>query len=180
MFLAHMSQLFIINIGFTKKVNTICGGGQVLVSGSKSLISRVPGLRVIWPRVPSPGSHVARVSGLGSNIPGPISGPDFRQYSFPVEIANFFKTASFIEHLQWLLVLFGTSFLISSDWKMSVFRVRLARIFPAFGLNTEIYFVNLGIQSKCKKLRTRKIVVKAEGTNFGNNIKRQQRNMTQL
>ena len=63
---------------------------------------------------------------------------------------------------------------------MSVFRVRLARIFPAFGLNTEIYFVNLGIQSKCKKLRTRQIVVKAEGTNFGNNIKRQQRNMTQL
>ena len=168
-------------MGFTKKVNTICGGGQLLVSGSKSLISRVPGLRVIWPRVPSPGSHVPRVSGLGSNVPGPqISGPDFRQYSFPVEIANFFKTAFFIEHLQWLLVLFGTSFLISSDLKMPIFGVCLARIFSASGLNTEIYFVNLGIQSKCKKLRTRKIVVKEEGINFGNNIKRQQRNITQL
>ena len=63
---------------------------------------------------------------------------------------------------------------------MSVFGVRLARIFPAFRLKTEISFVNFGIQSKCKKLRTKKIVVKAEGTNFGNNIKRQQRNMTQL
>ena len=103
-----------------------------------------------------------------------------RQYCFPVEVANFFKTAFFIEHLQWLLVLFGTSFLISSDLKMPVFGVCLDRIFSAFGLNTEIYFVNLGIQSKCKKLRTRKIVVKAEGINFGNNIKRQQRNITQL
>ena len=28
--------------------------------------------------------------------------------------------------------------------------------FPAFGLNMEIYFVNLRIQSKCRKIRTRK------------------------
>ena len=28
--------------------------------------------------------------------------------------------------------------------------------FPAFGLNTEIYRVNLRIQSKCEKMRTRK------------------------
>ena len=28
--------------------------------------------------------------------------------------------------------------------------------FPAFGLNKEIYIVNLSIQSKCGKIRTRK------------------------
>ena len=146
MFLAHMPQLFIINICFTNKVNTICAGGQLLVSGSRVLESHVPV------------SHVPRVSDLGSRVPGlRISGPDFRLCHFPINIAKSFKTAFFIEHLQWLLVLFGTSFFLSTDWKVSVFGVCLALIFPAFGLNAEIYFVNLRIKSQCKKLRTSKI-----------------------
>ena len=39
---------------------------------------------------------------------------------------------------------------------MSVFGVFLVRIFPTFGLNTDIYSVSLGIQSECGKIRIRK------------------------
>ena len=38
---------------------------------------------------------------------------------------------------------------------MRVFGVFLVRIFPVFGLNTEIYRVNLRIQSECGKKQTR-------------------------
>ena len=73
-FLTHMSQLFIIEICFTKKYNTICGGGQLLVSGSQGPIFRAPSVRFPGPRiqeleVPSPrvlGSQV-----LGYQVPGP-------------------------------------------------------------------------------------------------------------
>ena len=100
-------------------------------------------------------------------------------------------THFFIEHLRWLLLLFGTSFLISTDWKVSVFGVCLARIVPALRVNTEIYFVNLRIQFECKKLRIRKILnmdffllflslwLKQKEQNLVIKIKRQQWNMTQ-
>ena len=41
-------------------------------------------------------------------------------------------------------------------WKVSVFWVILVRNFPVFEFNTEIYSVNLRIQSECRKIRTRK------------------------
>ena len=41
-------------------------------------------------------------------------------------------------------------------WKMSVFRVFLARIFQHFWLNTERYSVSPLIQSECWKIRTKK------------------------
>ena len=66
-------------------------------------------------------------------------------------------THFFIENLRWLLLLFGTNFLISTDRKVSVFGVFLARIVPALQLNADIYFVNLRIQFECKKLSIRKI-----------------------
>ena len=44
----------------------------------------------------------------------------------------------------------------STAWKVSKYRVFSGPYFPAFGLNTEIYLVNLRIQSKCGKIRTRK------------------------
>ena len=100
-------------------------------------------------------------------------------------------THFFIENLRWLLLLFGTSFLISTDRKVSVFGVCLARIVPALRLNTEIYFVNLRIQFECKKLRIRKILnmdfflfflslwLKQKEQNLVIKIKRQQWNMTQ-
>ena len=40
--------------------------------------------------------------------------------------------------------------------KMSKYGVFSGPYFPAFGLNTERYFVSLRIQSKCGKIRTRK------------------------
>ena len=40
--------------------------------------------------------------------------------------------------------------------KVSKYRVFSGPYFPAFGLNTEIYGVNLRIQSECGKIRTRK------------------------
>ena len=73
-----MSYLFIIKIYFTNKIDTICGGGQLLVSGSQSPISRVPSVRfpclriqgseVTIPKVPVPGSKSPR-----SRVPGPES-----------------------------------------------------------------------------------------------------------
>ena len=41
-------------------------------------------------------------------------------------------------------------------WKVSKYGVFPLSHFPVFGLNTKIYFVNLSIQSKCRKIRTRK------------------------
>ena len=44
-------------------------------------------------------------------------------------------------------------------WKTSKYRVFSGPYFPAFGLNTEIYSVNLRIQSEYRKIRTRKNTV---------------------
>ena len=41
-------------------------------------------------------------------------------------------------------------------WKMSKYGVFSGPYFPVFGLNTEIYFVNLQIRSECRKRGTRK------------------------
>ena len=41
-------------------------------------------------------------------------------------------------------------------WNMSKYEVFSGPYFPAFGLNTERYFVALCIQSECRKIRTRK------------------------
>ena len=76
MFSIHMSYLFIIKICLINKVNTICGGGQLLVSGSQGPISRVPCPRVASPKPQGPGSQV---SGLGSQSLGTqVQVPDFR------------------------------------------------------------------------------------------------------
>ena len=62
-----------LKIYFTNKVNTICGGVQLLVTGSQGLFTRVPGVRIPCPRVPvpesqGPKSQGPRVSGLGSQV----------------------------------------------------------------------------------------------------------------
>ena len=41
-------------------------------------------------------------------------------------------------------------------WKVSIYGVFCGLYFPMFGLNKEIYSVNLRIQSEYKKIRTRK------------------------
>ena len=92
LFSTHMLCPF--KICFTNKVNTICGGGQLLVTGSLVSGSHVPGSQVLRPRVPVPESQGTksqghrvldpRVSdlrdpGLRSQGPGSrVSGPDFR------------------------------------------------------------------------------------------------------
>ena len=40
-------------------------------------------------------------------------------------------------------------------WKVSKYGVNSGPLFPVFGLNTEIYLVNLRIQSEYRKIRTR-------------------------
>ena len=61
------------------------------------------------------------------------------------------------QDLLWRRLLeFHLYYLLFTVWKVSVFRVFLVRIFPAFGLSKKIYGVNLLIQSECGKLRTRK------------------------
>ena len=88
-----------LKICFTNKVNTIYGGGQLLVTGSQGPITRVPGVRIPSPRVPFPesqgpksqGPKVSGPRGSGLRIPGlrvlglryqgpgsRVSGPDFR------------------------------------------------------------------------------------------------------
>ena len=44
----------------------------------------------------------------------------------------------------------------STTWKVSRYGVFSGSYFTKFGLNTEKYFVSLSIQSKCRKIRTRK------------------------
>ena len=65
---------------------------------------------------------------------------------FPVNFTKFWRTPFSKEHLRWLL----------TAWKVSKFGVFSGPYFPVFGLNAEIYFVNLRIQSKYGKIRTRK------------------------
>ena len=43
----------------------------------------------------------------------------------------------------------------STAWKVSKYGVVSCMYFPAFGMNTEIYYVNLHIQSEYRKIRTR-------------------------
>ena len=62
-----------LKICFTNKVNTICGGDQLLVTGSQSPITRVLGVRIPCPRVASPKAQGPRFSGLkvpGSRVSG--------------------------------------------------------------------------------------------------------------
>ena len=62
---------------FRNKVNTNCGGSQLLVSGSQGTISRVPGVRVPCPRVATPKSQSPMVPSLGSRVPGLRSRLDY-------------------------------------------------------------------------------------------------------
>ena len=54
-----------LNICFPNKVNTICGGGQLLVTVSQGHITRVPGVRIPCPRVTS-----SKTQGPSSIVPG--------------------------------------------------------------------------------------------------------------
>ena len=88
--LTLMSQLFIIKICFTIKVNSICRAGylesasqvksqgpivrilglRVAIPKSQGPISRVLGVRVPCPRNPVPGSWVSGSSVQGPEVPG--------------------------------------------------------------------------------------------------------------
>ena len=50
-------------------------------------------------------------------------------------------------------------FTMIAVWKVSKYGIFFDPYFPVFGLNTEIYSVNLRIQSKYRKIRTRKYSV---------------------
>ena len=73
-FSTHMPQLFIIKICFTNKVNTICGGGQLLVSGPQGPGCQRPMSQSRKSRVPGPRGLKSWVPVLGTQV----SGPDFR------------------------------------------------------------------------------------------------------
>ena len=42
-----------------------------------------------------------------------------------------------------------------TSWKVSKYGVIFGPYFPAFGLNTEIYRVNLRVESECREIQTR-------------------------
>ena len=79
-------------ICFKKKVTTIYGGGQLLVTGSQGPITRVPDVRIPCPRVASPkaqgpssrvrGSQVSGSQGPGSQSLG-SQGPGSQGLRFP-------------------------------------------------------------------------------------------------
>ena len=55
----------------------------------------------------------------------------------------------------WCLIMFYFICCVTV-WNVSKWEAFSGRYFPAFGLNTERYFVSLLIQSKCGKIQTRK------------------------
>ena len=58
---------------------------------------------------------------------------------------------------------------LSTAWKVSKYGVISGPYFPAFGLNTEIYGVNLRIQSEYRKIRTKNNSVFGHFSHSGNN-----------
>ena len=58
--------------------------------------------------------------------------------------------------LLWKYCIFVALFKEFTAWKVPTFGVFSGPYFPAFGLNTGIYGVNLRIQSECRKIQTRK------------------------
>ena len=75
-FSTHMQWLF--KICFTNKINTICGEGQLLVTGSQGPITRVlgvriPCLRVASPKAQGPSSRVPVFQVSSLRVPGPGS-----------------------------------------------------------------------------------------------------------
>ena len=94
-----------LKICFTNKVNTICGGGQLLVTWSQGPITRALGVRIPCPSVTSPkaqgpNSRVSVSQVSGSRVSGsPVSGlgvpglsPDFRLFPLSMRLfaLNFF------------------------------------------------------------------------------------------
>ena len=75
---------------------------------------------------------------------------------FPLKFAKVLRTSLVIEHLRWLLLNLGETF---TAWKVPKYGVFSGPCFPVFGLNMEIYGVNLCIQSEYKKIGTRKYSV---------------------
>ena len=104
---------FYYKICSTNKVNTISGGGQLLVSGSQGPISKipgvmshVPGLQVPSPRVPVPGSWIPGSQVLGSwglRVPGlrswfwtvPMLAPSFQLILI---YKNWYRWATSVKH----------------------------------------------------------------------------------
>ena len=58
-----------------------------------------------------------------------------------------------IRHIRFKLATYGKR---CTAWKMFKYGIFSGPYFPAFGLNTERYFVSLHIQSECGKIRTKK------------------------
>ena len=65
-FLTYMPQLLIIKICFTNKINTICVGGHLLVSGFQGPISMAPSVRSTCPR-----NQGLKVPSFKIPVPGP-------------------------------------------------------------------------------------------------------------
>ena len=82
---------------------------------------------------------------------------------FPVNFVTFLRPLFFTEHvwataseiLQQILQDFERVYDHFTESKVFKYEVISGPYFPVFGLNTEIYSVNLRIQSKYRKIRTR-------------------------
>ena len=66
-----------------------------------------------------------------------------------------YGTSSFTEYVDTKNLWYFYFFVQISAWKVFRYRVISGPCFPVFGLNTAIYSVNLRIQSKYRKIRTR-------------------------
>ena len=79
--------------------------------------------------------------------------------SLSVSFCNFINYVmllwSFLNSIFELVCLFLFLGKYNTAWKESKYGVISGPYFPAFGLKTKRYFVSLGIQSKCGKIRTR-------------------------
>ena len=62
----------------------------------------------------------------------------------------------FMPKINWIVQKVIVFFPESIAWKVSKYGVFSVPYFPVFGLNTEIFGINLHIQFKCRKIRIRK------------------------
>ena len=67
---------------------------------------------------------------------------------------NQYYNVCFTSRFHWLKFIISARKIVTA-WKLSKYRVIRGPYFPVFGLNTEIYGVNLRIQSECRKIPTR-------------------------
>ena len=82
-----------------------------------------------------------------------------KKWNNKIELLQTLVSVKYKNFLHPSLFTFCAFFLFTTTWKGSKYGFFFGSYFPVVRLNTEIYSVNLCIQSKHRKIRTRKISI---------------------